>query len=56
MIVTTDLDSFIGLLSQDVSPEEELRSGRTQVEGDQKAFQRFVGIFAWPVLEVPAPA
>jgi len=56
VIVTTDLDTFIGLLSQDVSPREALGRGRARVEGDQMALQRFVEIFAWPAPEAFAPA
>lgn len=56
VIVTTDLDTFIGLLSQDVSPTEALGRGRARVEGDQMALQRFVEIFAWPAPEAFAPA
>jgi len=48
VVVTTDLDSFIGLLSQQLSPGEGAASGRVRLEGDDSALERFVEIFAWP--------
>jgi putative sterol carrier protein len=48
VVVTTDLDSFVGLLSQELSPREAAASGRVQLDGDEAALERFVEIFAWP--------
>lgn len=48
VIVTTDVDSFIGLLSGRLSPGEAALSGRMQLDGDETALERFVEIFAWP--------
>jgi DNA-binding HxlR family transcriptional regulator/putative sterol carrier protein len=48
VVVTTDLDSFIGLLSQKLSPRRAVASGRVGLEGDKRALKRFVEIFAWP--------
>lgn len=48
VIVSTDLDSFIGLLSGEMSPAEAAASGRVAVEGNETALERFVEIFAWP--------
>jgi DNA-binding HxlR family transcriptional regulator/putative sterol carrier protein len=48
VVVTTDLDSFIGLLSQELSPGEAAASGRIRLDGDEAALARFVEIFAWP--------
>ncbi len=49
VVVTTDLDSFIGLLSQRLSTSQAVATGRVQVEGDEAALERFVEIFAWPL-------
>jgi DNA-binding HxlR family transcriptional regulator/putative sterol carrier protein len=48
VVVTTDLDSFIGLLSRQLSPGEATASGRVRLDGDEAALERFVEIFAWP--------
>jgi DNA-binding HxlR family transcriptional regulator len=48
VVVTTDLDSFIGLLSRQLSPGEAAASGRVRLDGDEAALERFVEIFAWP--------
>jgi DNA-binding HxlR family transcriptional regulator len=48
VVVTTDLDSFVGLLSQVLSPREAAASGKVRLEGDEDALDRFVEIFAWP--------
>ena len=48
VIVTTDLDTFIGLLSRQLSPSEAVASGMVRVDGDKAALERFVEIFAWP--------
>jgi DNA-binding HxlR family transcriptional regulator/putative sterol carrier protein len=54
VIATTDLDSFIGLLSQQLSADEAVASGRVRLEGDKDALQRFVEIFAWASLATTA--
>jgi DNA-binding HxlR family transcriptional regulator len=51
VVVTTDLDTFLGLLSQQLSPADALAGGGLTVEGDEAALGRFVRIFAWPVPE-----
>ncbi len=48
LVVTTDLDSFIALLSQQLSASQAVATGRVQVEGEEAALERFVEIFAWP--------
>lgn len=48
LVVTTDLDSFIGLLSRDLDPGEAVAGGSVALEGDPTALDRFVEIFAWP--------
>jgi DNA-binding HxlR family transcriptional regulator/putative sterol carrier protein len=48
LVVTTDLDSFLGLLSQQLSPNEAVASARVRLEGDESALERFVELFAWP--------
>ena len=48
VIVTTDLDTFIGLLSRQLSPSEAVASGMVRVDGDEAALGRFVEVFAWP--------
>ena len=48
VVVTTDLDSFISLLSGELSPSEARSSGRVRLEGDETALDRFVRMFAWP--------
>jgi DNA-binding HxlR family transcriptional regulator/putative sterol carrier protein len=48
VVVTTDLDSFIGLLSRRLSPSEAMASGRVRLEGDRAGLDRFVELFAWP--------
>lgn len=52
VIVTTDLESFVGLLSQELSPREGLAGGRIRVEGDESALDRFVEMFAWPAVAI----
>lgn len=47
-VFTTDLDSFIGLLSGELSPRAGRADGKVAVEGDASALERFVELFAWP--------
>jgi DNA-binding HxlR family transcriptional regulator len=49
LVVTTDLDSFIALLSQQLSPSRAVAAGRVRIEGEEAALERFVEIFAWPL-------
>ena len=51
LIVATDLNTFIGLLSQQLSPDDALASGRIRFEGDEAALKRFTELFAWPTPE-----
>jgi DNA-binding HxlR family transcriptional regulator/putative sterol carrier protein len=48
LVVTTGLDSFIALLSQQLSPGQAVATGRVQIDGEEAALERFVEIFAWP--------
>jgi DNA-binding HxlR family transcriptional regulator/putative sterol carrier protein len=48
LVVTTDLDTFLGLLSQQLSPRQAVAAGNVGVEGDESALDRFVELFAWP--------
>ena len=49
VIVTTDLESFTGLLSQRLSARKAVARRKVWVEGDEAALDRFVEIFAWPL-------
>ena len=49
VVVSTDLESFTLLLSQQLSAKEALATGRMRIEGDEGALERFVEIFAWPM-------
>jgi len=51
LIVTTDVDTFVGLLSQRLSPREGVENGTVQIQGAQATLERFVGIFAWPAAQ-----
>jgi DNA-binding HxlR family transcriptional regulator/putative sterol carrier protein len=52
VVVTTDLDSFIGLLSGRLSPGEAVAGGKAVLQGDETALERFVKIFAWTSADV----
>jgi len=56
VVVTTDLENFIALLSRQLSPGEAVARGRARLEGDEAALERFVEIFAWPSSETFAAA
>lgn len=48
LVVTTDLDGFLALLSGRLSPTEAVAGGNVRLAGRQAALQRFVKMFAWP--------
>jgi putative sterol carrier protein len=48
LVVTTSLDTFIALLSQQLSPSEAVATGSVQLDGEQAALDRVVALFAWP--------
>ncbi len=50
-VVSTDLQTFIALLAQRLTPADALATRAVEVEGDPAALSRFVEIFAWPVPE-----
>jgi DNA-binding HxlR family transcriptional regulator/putative sterol carrier protein len=56
VVVTTDLDAFIGLLSQELSPRDGVASGKIRVTGNESALERFVELFAWPASTALATA
>jgi DNA-binding HxlR family transcriptional regulator/putative sterol carrier protein len=45
--LTTDLQTLIGLVSGELTPAAAVRSGKAIVDGDRRALQRFVKLFAW---------
>jgi len=49
LVVTTDLDSFIALLSRQLPASQAVARGRVRIEGEEAALERFVEIFAWPL-------
>jgi len=51
LIVTTDVGSFVGLLSQRLTPRAGVANGKVHIEGDQAALERFVEIFTWPAAQ-----
>lgn len=51
LVVRTDLDTFLGLLSSDVEPKAALEAGDIELEGSREDFVDFIELFRWPVLE-----
>jgi DNA-binding HxlR family transcriptional regulator/putative sterol carrier protein len=51
VIVSTDLETFIGLLAQQLQVADVVASGAVEIEGDAGALHHFVDIFAWPLTE-----
>lgn len=51
VVVSTDLDTFIALLAQQLDPGGALDSGAVEIDGDAAALNRFVEMFAWPLAE-----
>jgi len=47
VILTTDLETFRGLLRHRVSPGEAQGNGSVRVDGDEGSLQQFVDLFGW---------
>jgi DNA-binding HxlR family transcriptional regulator/putative sterol carrier protein len=47
MTLTTDMRTFVGLVSGTVSPHDALRSGKASVQKGPQELRRFVALFAW---------
>jgi len=53
--VTTDLETFRGLLRHGLTPAEAQRNGRVRVDGDDGSLQQFVDLFGWTPPAISAP-
>jgi DNA-binding HxlR family transcriptional regulator len=46
--ITTAVEAFAGLVQGQVTPAAALRSGAVELDGDRKAFNRFLSLFRFP--------